>query len=132
MARAIVPLEEVKKYPKYCGEMVGLQGWIPFFSPKDMNQPAQGCLNIRIAFDVGPSKEFNSRYDAFKSVAPWPLPEEKDSFSLFVGTWNLGNAPPSNDLSDWVIFSGSLEISFCFDAWPRFVGCFVVLCVGSC
>jgi Endonuclease/Exonuclease/phosphatase family 2/C2 domain len=101
-----------------------ISGWFPLYD-KDMINKVEGSIYAQIVKDpnvvlgVGPMAMEKHRRAMLQKFAPLTVEDDvsqhesaiiaadekksqAEAISLFVGTWNVGNAAPQDDLNDWL------------------------------
>lgn len=102
LGRVCVPLQDIIDEGVIVGNtgMVGCQKWFQLFS-KNLRSRASGQLNIRLTIDTTSKVSKLSETQMKLRCVPPPIPKE-EKISLFIATWNCGNAGPPDDLAPWI------------------------------
>uniref|UniRef100_A0A7S3YSM1 C2 domain-containing protein n=1 Tax=Lotharella globosa TaxID=91324 RepID=A0A7S3YSM1_9EUKA len=83
----------------------GFSGWVPLSDEKGTTSGDKlGHLRFTAWLQKESPKKANieARDKAFAKLTASEKNGKKSELKMFVGTWNVGNAPPMDDLSDWI------------------------------
>lgn len=109
LGKVVIPLEKVKKANGT------LQGWFDLYNDK-LTKRTPGAVFVKLVVDEDMSKQRKSDPLGFQEYRRTLINKKTDKLDreilqrekikLFVGTWNVGNAPPDEDLSAWLPKAG--------------------------
>lgn len=93
-------------------------GWVLFSNPKERTVGGNGWLFVAVSFskmEYQAEKHATNMYSQSRdgvlderklAIQSRPVAKDGERLSIFVGSWNVGNAAPPDDLSPWIPLSG--------------------------
>eukprot|EP00467_Chlorarachnion_reptans_P002101 CAMPEP_0114496092 /NCGR_PEP_ID=MMETSP0109-20121206/5582_1 /TAXON_ID=29199 /ORGANISM="Chlorarachnion reptans, Strain CCCM449" /LENGTH=542 /DNA_ID=CAMNT_0001673335 /DNA_START=405 /DNA_END=2033 /DNA_ORIENTATION=+ len=83
-----------------------ISGWHPLKDKAGNNEIHRGQLRVRMFYEqiVGTLQQSSLKFTALSNEENTreTKAEEHQHLDVFIGTWNVGNAPPPADLSPWI------------------------------
>lgn len=98
IGRVLIPLCALsgKRRVDFTGTEPALEGWFPLLDSNG-NISTYGSIYLKVVLSRNPPRSTGEWVTAVDMPDPTPA-----TLSVFAGTWNLGNYPPPDDLSQWI------------------------------